>query len=142
MLRGCGGITIREAAHHLGKSEATVRRLVRSGKLPAHIENLDPWGPTWVINENDLVRLTHPNQPMIEIIPPDDAPPQQMLRDVREGLLTLTKVIREGNQGIRHELYVQKESMESEIQSLRQEVEQLRSELAERQNRSWWPWKR
>jgi len=116
--------------------------MVRSGKLPANIENIEPWGPTWIVNETDVLRILHPDQPLVEVLPPDYEAPMQMLKDVREGMIAMTTLIIEGDQGIRHELYVQKESMESEIQSLRQEVEQLRRELAERQSRSWWPWKR
>lgn len=116
--------------------------MVRSGKIPAHIENIDPWGPTWVINEVDVLRILHPDQPLVEILPPDYEAPMQMIKDIREGMMTLTTMIKEGDQGIRDDLNTQKDLWHTELQALRQEVEKLRSELAARQQRSWWPWKR
>lgn len=142
MPRGCRGITIKEAAQQLSKSEATVRRMVRSGKLPAHIENIAPWGPTWTINETDVSRLLHPDQPLVEILPRDYETPSQMLRDVREGVVTLTTLITEGDQGLRDALGEQQAVWQTAIGALREEVEQLRHELAEHHKPGWWPWRR
>ena len=116
--------------------------MVRSGKLPAHIENVDPWGPTWIVNETDILRVLHPEQPLVEVIPPDYDTPMQIFRDVREGMTTMIDLIREGDQGIRNELQAQHEEWQTEMRTLRQEVQHLRNELAARQQRNWWPWKR
>lgn len=116
--------------------------MVRSGKLPAHIENIERWGPTWIVNDTDVLRILNPDQPLVEILPSDYETPMQMLKDVREGMITLTDLIKEGDRGIRDELHTQKRTWQAEMETLRQEVEQLRSELQQRQRRSWWPWKR
>lgn len=118
-----------------------MRRMVRSGKLPAHIEQIAPWGPTWVVNEADIVRLLHPDQPLVEVLLPDYDAPMQMLRDVREGLVTLHTVIREGDQGLRDEIRDGDQTLRDELAALRAEVERLRHELTTPKHR-WWPWSR
>lgn len=140
MLRGCRGIAIKEVAQKLGKSEATVRRMVRSGKLPAHLENIAPWGPTWTVNDADVHRMLYPDRPLVEVLPPDDDTPRQMLRDVREGMMTLTALIQEGDQGLQDVLEEQQEAWQTAMQTLREEVEQLRNALTVRPKRRWWPW--
>lgn len=117
--------------------------MIRSGKLPAHIDHIDPWGPTWIINEADILRLLHPHQPLVEVLSAEYEPPTQMLREVREGMTTLAILIREGDQGVRAALHQQQETWQEEMQSLRQEVHQLRADLADSHKRGrWWPWNR
>lgn len=58
-------MTIKEAAARLGKAELTIRRMVKSGKLPARLEDRPPWGPTHVIEDIDLAAVMEPTPPLI-----------------------------------------------------------------------------
>lgn len=124
----------------LGKSEVTIRRMIRTGKLPAHRETIAPWGPTWVVDEAEVARILHHDQALVEVLPPDYEPPDHLIREVREGLTTLNALIREGDQGIREELHTSNQSLRAEVAALRSELERLQTQISAK--RSWWPWAR
>ena len=124
----------------MGKSEVTVRRMIRDGKLAAHLETIDPWGPTWVINDGDLQRLITPDHPLVEILPNDPSSLDQFAQGVREGLMTLHTLIRGLDQGVTQALddhrtqvetllTTQNEALRSELTALHTEIAQLRAQL-------------
>ncbi len=160
-------VTIKEAATRLGKSELTIRRMVKTGKLPARLENRPPWGPTYVIDESDLCQVMSPPPSLITVLPPETVPSiqtsEQMIRRIREGVLVDI-----------HQAFTQLQThvtaqLQSEITRLQGQVRQLTDPLADaaqeqkRQGeahdrwllqalrealqeqsprRPWWPWRR
>ncbi len=125
----------------MGKSEVTVRRMIRDGKLAAHLEKIDPWGPTWVINDGDLQRLITPDHPLVEVLPDDPSSLSQFAQGVREGLTTLHTLIRGLDQGVTQALddhrtqvetllTTQDEALRTELAALHTEIAQLRAQLA------------
>jgi len=69
--------------------------MIRDGKLAAHLEAIDPWGPTWIINDGDLQRLITPDHPLVEVRPDDPSSLSQFVQGVSEGgLTTLHMLIR------------------------------------------------
>jgi hypothetical protein len=93
-----------------------------------------------MVDDAAVRRMLHPDHPLVEILPPADDTPGQMLRDVREGMITLTALIQEGDQGLRDALGEQQEAWQTAIQTLREDVAQLRNALTARSKRRWWPW--
>ena len=125
----------------MGKSEVTVRRMIRGGKLAAHLEKIDPWGPTWVINEGELQRLITPDHPLVEVLPDDSSSPSQFAQGVREGLMTLHTLIRGLDQGVTQALddhRTQDEALRSELTALHIEIAQLRAQLAKPTRTPFW----
>ena len=51
------GMTIKEEAAGVGKAELTIRHMVKVGKLPEQLVDRPPWGPTYVIEDADLVAV-------------------------------------------------------------------------------------
>lgn len=133
----------------MGKSEVTVRRMIRDGKLAAHLEKIDPWGPTWVINEGDLQRLITPDHPLVELLRDDSSSPSQFAQGVREGLMTLHTLIMGLDQGVTQALddhrtqvetllTTQDEALRSELTALHIEIAQLRAQLAKPTRTPFW----
>lgn len=125
--------------------------MIRSGKLAAHLETVDPWGPTWVINDVDVQRLLTPGRPLVEVLPDHPNTPGQIAQGVREGLTILHTMIRELDQGVTHAPEEQAARMETALTTrddalraglaeLRAEIARLREAMATPPRRSWWRW--
>lgn len=125
--------------------------MIRAGKLAAHLETVDSWGPTWVINDADIQRLLTPGHPLVEVLPDDQHSPSQIAQGVREGLTTLHTMIRDLDHGVTHALEehttrletaltTRDEMLRTELAALRAELARLREQMATPPRRSWWPW--
>lgn len=128
--------TINEAAYRLGVSPVTIRRMIRQGRLPAHLEGTKH-GQTWVITEGDLQRLEHPDQPLITLEPPGPYYPDQPLIMYKQALGEL-------RDALRTDLREQQEAMETRLARLEQALQLVLERTAPPapHRRRWWPWTR
>ncbi len=115
--------------------------MVRQGKIPAHLEKIDDWGPTWIINDADIERWIHPDQPMVEVLPSDSESPMHMLRDVREGVQSLSITIREGFAATRERDEHVQQLLDTQLERIAQLEATVQSLQAAHRKRWWWPFK-
>ena len=118
-----------------------MRRMVRQGKIPAHLEKLDDWGPTWIINDADIARWLHPDQPLVEVLPSDSESPVHMLRDVREGVQSLSITIREGFAATRERDEHLQQVLDTQLERIAQLEATVQALQAAPRKRWWWPFK-
>lgn len=62
-------MTIDQAAAQLGKSLKTVRRMVRDGRISAHLVLSGDHGPWWDVSEADVLRLANPGHAVVLMDP-------------------------------------------------------------------------
>ncbi len=133
--------TLDEAAQQLQISKATLRRWIKSGSIEAYLDKHGPHGPQWHIPDGAIVRRLHPDQPIVEVLSPDNLHPMQTITVIKD---TMIKVEETVEQLTRNQEHIA-ESMIGMHQELLAEVRQLQHHVAQLEahpRHSWWPWKR
>lgn len=121
------GYTIKQASEQLGLAEITLRKMIRSGRLGAHLERRKH-GMTWVLTEEDIRRFQEPGA--VEVYPPQTP-------DLLRVIETRLTGVEGGTTMILHEIKV----LTDTVSALRTEVAQLRTQQEARPKRRW-PWGR
>ena len=144
-------VSIQEAAQRFSVSDKTVRRWIKSGKLPASQES-GPYGVAWRIPETAI----HTAQQVVEVVPVDRA------LDPRTLGMVIAQAVSQETQGLVETVNALKTQVEQLSQTIElleerrtqaaaardeQVVQMIREALERGENeapgrRNWWPWKR
>ena len=121
------GYTIRQASEKLGLAEITVRKMIRGGRIGAHLERRKH-GMTWVLTEEDIRRFQEPGA--VEVYTPGNT-------DIMRSIDHRLSGIEGSSTMVLQEIRVLTET----VTALQQEVAQLRTQQEARSKRRW-PWGR
>ena len=118
--------TIEEAAQKLHVSRITIRRWIKAGELEAYLDKQGIHGPQWIISEEAIARRLHPDQTLIEVLPPDTMQPIQMMTMIKE---TMSKVAEDVERMDNQQQHLT-QGLTTWHQDLLAEIAQLREQMA------------
>lgn len=121
------GYTLEQAAERLGLAKVTVRKMIRQGRINAHLEKRKH-GMTYILTEEDIRRFTEPAA--VEVYRPN-------MGDTLRGLESKLSMVDQRSTLIQDEIKV----LIDTVTTLQSEVTQLRAQLAPPKRRRW-PWSR